>query len=75
MEVDFYIPETATAIQVCYNLDNSDGTFDREVTALLKLTKVLECRKLMIITYTDERILEIDNKKIEIIPVWKWLLN
>lgn len=75
VEVDFYIPETATAIQVCYNLDNSDGTFDREVTALLKLTKVLECRKLMIITYTDERILEIDNKKIEIIPVWKWLLN
>lgn len=63
MEVDFYIPETATVIQVCYNLDNSDGTFDREVTALLKLTKVLECRKLMIITYTDERILEIDNKK------------
>lgn len=49
MEVDFYIPETATAIQVCYNLDNSDGSFDREVTALLRLTKVLEYRKLMII--------------------------
>lgn len=75
IEVDFYIPDEATAIQVCYNLDNSDGTFDREVGALLKLSSVLECNKLMIITRDNEQSLEIDNKTIEVIPVWKWLLN
>jgi len=75
IEVDFYIPDEATAIQVCYNLDNSDGTFDREVGALLKLSNVLECNKLMIITRDNERTLEVDNKTIEVIPVWKWLLN
>ena len=50
VEVDFYIPDEAVAIQVCYNLDNSDGTFDREISALLKLSNVLECKKLMVIT-------------------------
>jgi Predicted ATPase (AAA+ superfamily) len=75
MEVDFYIPDKAIAIQVCYDLNNSDGTFDREVESLLKLHKVLECKKLMIITRDSEQTLEIDNKTIEVIPAWKWLLN
>lgn len=75
IEVDFYIPDEATAIQVCYNLDNSNGTFDREVGALLKLSSVLECNKLIIITRDNEQTLEIDNKTIEVIPAWKWLLN
>ena len=74
IEVDFYIPDTYTAIQVCYNLDNSDGTFDREVKALLKITEALECRKLQIITRdTEERMLDMNGKKIEVIPVWKWM--
>lgn len=75
VEVDFYLPERETAIQVCYNLNNTDGTFDREVQALVKLNKVLPCRKLMIITFDEERTLEMDDKTIEVVPVWKWLLN
>lgn len=75
IEVDFYISDVYTAIQVCYNLDNSDGTFDREVKALLKISGVLECKKLLIITRDMERALEMDGKVIEVIPVWKWLLN
>ncbi len=75
IEVDFYIPDEATAIQVCYNLDNSDGTFDREVGALLKLSSFLECKKLLVITRDDERTLVLDNKTIEVIPAWKWLLE
>ena len=75
IEVDFYIPDESIAIQVCHNLDNNDGTFEREVNALLKLTNVLECKKLMVITHDSEQILEIEHKTIEIVPVWKWLLN
>lgn len=75
IEVDFYIPDDYTAIQVCYNLDNSEGTFDREVKALLKITEVLECNKLLIITRDTERTLEVSDKVIEVVPVWKWLLN
>ena len=75
IEVDFYIPDDYTAIQVCYNLDNSDGTFDREVNALLKITGVLECNKLLIITRDTARTLEKNGKTIEVVPVWKWLLG
>ena len=74
-EVDFYVHDAQTAIQACYNLDNSEGTFDREVQALLKLSKVLECKRLLIITRDTERLLEFNDKTIEIIPVWKWLLS
>lgn len=75
IEVDFYVPDASTAIQVCFDLDNSAGTFDREVKALLKITEVLECRHMLIITRDTERMLEIRGKKIEVLPVWKWLLN
>ncbi len=74
IEVDFYIPDVYTAIQVCYNLDNSDGTFDREVNALLKVSKVLDCKRLLIITRDSEKILEIGDRVIEVVPVWRWLL-
>lgn len=75
IEVDFYLPDSATAIQVCYSLDNSDGTYEREIGALIKLSKTLDCSRLMIITYSEERTIEIENKTIEVLPIWKWLLD
>lgn len=73
VEVDFYVPEDELAIQVCYSLSDSE-TFDREIKALLKLSSVLPCKKLMVITRNEERKLEMDGKTIEISPIWKWLL-
>ncbi len=75
IEVDFYVQETATAIQVCYDLTGADTTLDREVTALLKLSKVIECRQLLIITRDEERIIEMKGMSIQVIPIWKWLLS
>ncbi|MCL2329381.1 MAG: ATP-binding protein [Bacteroidetes bacterium] len=75
IEVDFYIPEIKTAIQVCYNLDKADGTFDREVGALQKIQKVLACENLLIITHEEEKTIEIDNNTIKVVPIWKWLLE
>ena len=75
IEVDFYLPETATAIQACYRTDNADGTMDREVNALLKASKFLECRHLLIITGEAEKLIEKDGKKITVMPLWKWLLD
>ncbi|MFV0345003.1 MAG: ATP-binding protein [Bacteroidales bacterium] len=75
VEVDFYIPDTCTAIQACYSFDDGSETLDRELKALIKLTKVLECKRLIIITREREDSLNIDNKLIEVIPIWKWLLG
>ena len=75
VEVDFYLPDTGVAIQVCYTMNLSDETFQREVQALVKLNKVFECRQLLIITYDDEERIELEKCAIEVIPVWKWLLG
>jgi len=75
VEVDFYLPETGTAIQVCYNLNTTDGTAEREINALLKLSTIMECNKLMIITSEQEKTFSSGGKQIEIIPLWKWLLS
>jgi predicted AAA+ superfamily ATPase len=75
VEVDFYLPETATAIQACYNLNNADGTIDREVNALLKMSKVVKCKKLLIITGDTEKTFTSGGRKIEAVPLWKWLLG
>lgn len=74
-EVDFYIPEAALAIQVCYRLDSSPDTYKREVDALRKITKVLDCKRLIIVTKDQEQTLEVDGRIIEVIPIWKWLLD
>ncbi|MDR2729218.1 MAG: ATP-binding protein [Chitinispirillales bacterium] len=75
IEVDFYLPETATAIQACYSLDNADGTADREINALLKISNFMECKKLLIITDNTEKTIVSGGKKIEVVPLWKWLLG
>jgi predicted AAA+ superfamily ATPase len=75
IEVDFYLPETATAIQACYNPDSTDGTADREINALLKISNFLECKELLIITGDIEKTFVIGDKKIDAITLWKWLLK
>ena len=66
VEVDFYLPDTGVAIQVCYTMNLSDETFQREVQALVKLNKVFECRQLLIITYGDEERIELEKCAIEV---------
>lgn len=75
IEVDFYIPDDGLAIQVSYNPRKTDETWQREVTALLSLSKRIECNRLLILTYEEEELVEQDGKLIELIPVWKWLLS
>jgi len=75
IEVDFYLPETATAIQACYSLDSADGTAEREINALLKISNILECKNLLIITGDTEKNITASGKKIVAVPLWKWLLG
>ncbi len=74
VEVDFYIPEEELAIQVCYNLQASPETQERECKALVKLNKALPCKRLIIITKQEEGELNIAGKQIEIIPLQRFAL-
>ena len=75
IEVDFYIPDVALAIQVSYNPHKTDETWKRESTALIKFTKVLDCQRLLILSYDTEETVEVNGKTIEVMPVWKWLIQ
>ena len=73
-EVDFYIPEEKWAIQVCYSFKDTD-TRKREIAALSKLSKVLECERRTIFTFDEEQTVEDEFGSIEVVPTWKWLLS
>lgn len=75
IEVDFVIPDDETAIQVCYSMNNSDGTFDRETSALVKLQVRIKTKRNIIVTYEDKGVIETNGIKIEIIPAWKFILE
>ena len=74
VEVDFYIPDKELAIQVSYNMVQSEDTFNREVNALKKLPNVLPCRQRLVLTNDESGKVEDEYGTIEIMPVWKWLL-
>lgn len=73
-EVDFYVPEQELAIQVSYTL-REEETRKREVEALTKLPNRLPCSKRLILTYDEEENITDSFGTIEVIPVWKWMIN
>lgn len=75
VEVDFYIPETETAIQVSYTIKNNTETFDREVRALNKISERLAVKRKLIITFDEEDNTRLRAQGIEIIPAWKFISN
>ena len=75
VEVDFVVPESKLAMQVCYTLgDEQSDTYKRETTALLKLAKRFPYDDLKIITYSEEGEIAAGDKTIQVMPVWKWML-
>lgn len=74
IEVDFYIPEESWLIQVSYNISDVQ-TFEREVNGLVKAAKFLNAERLQIVTRNDERVIEKDGLSIEVLPIWKWLIQ
>jgi len=75
-EVDFVIKQGLKVnqlIQVCYDISNP-ATKKREIRALLKASKELKCKDLLIITENKEGEEKIKERRIRYIPLWKWLL-
>ncbi|MCD6476592.1 MAG: ATP-binding protein [Candidatus Aenigmarchaeota archaeon] len=76
-EVDFVIKEgikIKQLLQVSYT-SARDEIDKREIKSLLKASKELKCKNLLVITWDYESEEKIDGKKIKFIPLWKWLLG
>lgn len=74
VEVDFYLPSQKMAVQASFSISDS-STFERETKALVKIANSFDVEKFIIVTYDNERTVEIAGILIDVVPVWKWLLN
>ncbi|MDD2798002.1 MAG: ATP-binding protein [Bacteroidales bacterium] len=75
-ECDFVIRNgiaVSQAIQVCAAFE-SETTKQREINGLMDAMVTYNLSKGIILTIETEEIVTLENKQIEIIPVWKWLL-
>ena len=73
-EVDFVLRQGThieRLVQVCYDM-NSPKTEKREVDALVECAGELKCDNLTIVTYADERTIEKDGYKINVVPIAKF---
>ena len=73
-ECDFLIKEDSriiVAIQVAYELNEDNKK--REIEGLLEAMRKFELREGFILTYNQEDEIDIEDKRIIIKPVWKWI--
>ncbi len=76
-EVDFVVRKgrkVREAIQVSLDLRNSK-TMEREMEGLRSAHKELGAKRLVVITHDEEKEIKESGLRVEIIPLWKWLLN
>ncbi len=75
-EIDFLVRNghrIEQLIQVCYDFDQAK-VIKRETNALIEAAMELNCADLLILTWDKEDLIETNNSKIKILPVWKWML-
>lgn len=76
-EVDFVVcnrDKAVALIQVAYDI-SSARTLNRETTALVKASRMLNCDNLLLITFSDSSEVECNGRKIRIVPALDWLLD
>jgi predicted AAA+ superfamily ATPase len=75
-ECDFVIRQGSKiteAYQVCYNLD--DLNRKREIDGLMEVLKKFNLKVGTILTYNQQDEFSIENRKINIVPLWKWMME
>ncbi len=74
-DIDFFLSELNTAIQVSYSINEKEA-YDREVSNLIAFAKTDHSKSnLIIVTYEEEKTIEIDGFLIKVVPLKKFLLN
>lgn len=54
---------------------SEEKTRKRELSALVNAADDLHCDDLLLITQTEEGCVEMNHKKVKIVPISKWLLD
>ena len=70
-ECDFVVP-SKRAIQVVWELNEDNKK--REINGLIEAMRYFRIKKGIIFTYNQEQEIKEDKYRIQVIPVWQWLL-
>jgi len=76
-EVDFVLKrdkKIESLIQVSY-INSKEEIKEREINALLKASKELRCKNLVVITWDYETEEKFEGVNLKFMPLWKWLLE
>ena len=76
-EVDFLIRKagkTIVLVQVTYASERSEIK-EREIKALLSASRDLKCNNLFVISWDYSGKIKVGSKMIEVIPLWRWLVD
>jgi hypothetical protein len=73
IEVDFYLSEQKTAIQVSYSLKDKE-TKTREINALLKISEFLPVEEMIIVTKDEDEIISTENYQIKVVSAKNYFL-
>ena len=73
-EIDFYLPETRTLIQVTQNMSNL-ATREREIRAIQDAIKTVDVQNLIILSDNTEDPIRIGDREIQIHSIPEWLLK
>lgn len=73
-EIDFVVPDEQLAIQVSYSIQDAD-TWQRELSPLLSFAKTHIDWHLLVITFDETGNVEKEGVNINVVPIWKWLLQ
>ncbi len=72
-ETDFFVPGKVL-IQVAYSMVDAQ-TRKREFNAMQKTAELHGIEKLLVITGNEEELVKTNNRLINVIPAWKWILS
>ncbi|MCF0111925.1 MAG: ATP-binding protein [Erysipelotrichaceae bacterium] len=75
IEMDFYVPSENLAIQVSMQALENPDTRERETKAFVSFRNFIPDTRCILITNSEEEVLDCNGIKVEVVPVWKWLLN
>ena len=76
-ECDFVIQRgdsVVQLIQVTWDMSNED-TREREISGIREASVATGCDNLLIVTKDEEAVITYEDKQINIVPAWKWLLQ
>ncbi len=74
-EIDFYIPANLQKlINVSFDINDKE-TYNREINSLNEGMEYFNLKNSLLITSEIEDVVKIEDKTINILPLWKWLLT